>query len=96
MSITGMSDRLITVKRRSSDVLTPVVAAASHSADVQPPVDSHIEVAISGGTSNTGTVTVLGLVGGVPDSEVLTVNGIALTQATTKRPVERSTTARAT
>ncbi|NRA04293.1 MAG: hypothetical protein HRU00_17020 [Myxococcales bacterium] len=85
MSITGMSDRLITVKRRSSDVLTPVVAAASHSADVQPPVDSHIEVAISGGTSNTGTVTVLGLVGGVPDSEVLTFNGIALTQATTKR-----------
>ena len=84
MSITGMSDRLVTIKRRSANVLNPTPAAAVLPIDMQPARNANIEVSVNGGTTNDGTVTVFGLVGGVADSETLTFNGISLTKMTNK------------
>lgn len=84
MPITALADRRITVRRRTAHVLDPVAAAASHVATRQPSREATIEVRVTGGTANTGTVTVLGTVGGAPDSEVLTFAG-AGRKATIKR-----------
>lgn len=74
----------MTVKRPTAFVLAARVAAASMDPDAQPGLSSVIQVAVQGGTDNTGTVTVTGTVDGAPDSEVLTIAG-ALTYLTTKR-----------
>lgn len=75
MSITSMADRRITVRRRTPLLVDPAPAAASMSPDRQPVRGSIVEVEVSGGTDNTGTVTINGTVGGSPDTEVLTFSG---------------------
>lgn len=85
MSITAMADRRINVYRRTSRVRDAAPATAVMALDRQPAVPSCIEVEISGGTDNTGTVTVSGTADGAPDSEVLTFDGVRLTRPTVKR-----------
>lgn len=75
MSISNMANRRITVKRKTAFVLDATTALASIDTDRQPNVGSFIEAELSGGTSNTGTVTVSGAVDGAPDTEVLTFTG---------------------
>lgn len=72
MSILAMADRLISVYRRTPLVLDEVTAAASLNTTRQPAAASMIEVVVVGGTTGSGTVTVLGTVDGAPGSEVLT------------------------
>ena len=82
MSITGMAQRSITVRRVTALVLDQVTVASPHSLDRQPAKAAHMEVEVSGGS---GTVTIFGTVGGAPDSEVLTFTGAQAGLVTTKR-----------
>jgi hypothetical protein len=67
----------VTVYRRTALVLDATEAAASLTVSRQPSRAALLDVSVSGGTSNTGTVTVTGTVEGVAGvSEVLTFDGV--------------------
>lgn len=86
MSITSMSGRNITVHRRTAFVIDAqalAAAAASIAPDRQPAAAGLVELEVTG-SAPFGTLDVVGLVGGAPDSELLTFTG-AGTQVTTKR-----------
>lgn len=72
MSLYALADRRFTVRRLSAYVLEPVDVAASHSPARQPERESLIQVRISGGSDNAGTVVVSGTVAGAADTETLT------------------------
>lgn len=71
MSIYSMADRRLSIYRKTAYVLDPVAASASFPLDRQPSVETYLQVKVSGGTDNTGTVTISGNVDGSPDSEAL-------------------------
>jgi hypothetical protein len=86
VSITSMSGRSVTVYRRTAFVIDAqalAAAAASITPDRQPAAAGLVELEVTG-TGPFGTLDVVGLVGGVPDNELLTFTG-AGTQVTTKR-----------
>ena len=72
MSLYRAANRLMTFKRQTAYVVDSIAASATVAVDRQPSSASLIEVNISGGTDNTGTVTIAGVVGGSADSQVLT------------------------
>jgi hypothetical protein len=84
MPITALADRAVTVYRRTAYIVEPASAAATLTLARQPARACLVEVAVSGGTSGTGTVTVSGTVNGSPDSQALTFSGRGR-QVTTKR-----------
>ncbi len=68
----GLFDRLWTIKRTTAFVLDPVAAAASLTGDRQPSEPSVLQFRVSGGTTNSGSITVVGTVdGAVGDQETL-------------------------
>lgn len=82
MSITAMAGRTISVYRRTAFVVDASLAAASMDYDRAPAKAAFVVVSVSGGTDNTGTVTVHGTVSGAPDSETLTFTGAGFKQTT--------------
>ena len=60
MSIFAAADRRFTFKRVTAFVLDAATAAATMAISRNPPTASLIEVRVTGGTANTGTVTVSG------------------------------------
>ena len=75
MSLYRAANRLMTFKRQTAYVVDSVAASDTVSIDRQPVSDSLIEVNISGGTDNTGTVVIAGIVNGSSDSQTLTFTG---------------------
>jgi hypothetical protein len=73
MPITSMSDRLVTVWRRTSNLLDTTNVGVSHSADRQPTKAAYLEVEVTGGT---GSIDISGTVeGGGSDVETLAFAG---------------------
>lgn len=82
--ISGVLDRRVALYRRTPFVVDPAVVAATLTLARQPVRESVLLVRLSGGTSNTGTVTVSGLVSGSAASETLSFSGAGFRQ-TVKR-----------
>ncbi len=82
--IFGILDQRVNLYRRTSFVVDAASATASLTVARQPVTESVIAVRVSGGTSNTGTVTVSGVVSGSATFETLTFSGASVKQ-TVKR-----------
>lgn len=74
MIMCSMTNRM-TIQRRTSRLLETTPAAPTLSPLRQPPQTSLIEVLVTGGTSNTGQVTIAGTIEGSTGSETLTFTG---------------------
>lgn len=70
--IATLADRLVTVKRRTAYVVDPATAAAAMTVARQPVRASCLRVEVSGGTTGSGTVTLVGTVGGALTTVALT------------------------
>lgn len=81
----GMAGRLFTIKRLTSYLVDSVTASASLSIDRQPVRECLVLLEVSGGTSNTGDITVTGTVGGsAGQTETISFDSAAIKQ-TSKR-----------
>lgn len=85
MTITGMSDRVITVYRKTAVVIDAVVASGAIAIDRQNTKNAMIEVEIGGTGFVAGTVTVAGDIDGAPDTEVLSFTASGTVKTTRKR-----------
>jgi hypothetical protein len=92
VSIFALADRRITVRRRTAYVLDPIVAASSQAPTRQPARAACVEVRVSGGTANSGTVTISGTLAGSPVVEVLTFAGPAADRRATVAQFDAITT----
>lgn len=85
MTITGMSDRTITVYRKTSAVIDAIGASGAIAIDRQSTKDALIEVQIGGTGFVAGDVTVAGDVDEAPDTEVLSFTAAGTVKTTRKR-----------
>ena len=85
MSITAMSDRLITIYRKTANVIDSISATSPIPITRQPTKDCLIEIEIGGTGFAAGSVTVAGDVNGAPDSEVLSFTAAGTVKTTRKR-----------
>ncbi len=72
MSLFTIGNRVVTVKRQTSSILDSTTAATSMSVSRQPVVASCLQFTVSGGTTGSGQITILGTVNGSSESETLT------------------------
>lgn len=72
MSLFTIGNRVVTIKRQTSSILDPTTAAISMSVSRQPVVASCLQFTVSGGTTGSGEITILGTVNGSSQSETLT------------------------
>lgn len=79
----GLINALVTWRRATSYILAPTWLADDHACEHDPPVESCVQVRVSG--SPSGTVTVYGTVNGEPDEEVLEWTGKPGFRVTSKR-----------
>jgi hypothetical protein len=70
--ITALANRHVKLIRRTSLVVAKTTVAASHTPAIQPSRQTFAKVEITGGTANTGTVTLAGSVGGAASTEAFT------------------------
>lgn len=75
-------DNQITVRRKTALLVGPSAATPSMSPLLQPVRDSVLEVGVQGGSSNTGEVSIQGLVSGVTTTETLIFSGGGFKQTT--------------
>lgn len=78
--ISGVLDRRVSLYRRTPFVVDRAPAGATLTVARQPVRESVLLARVSGGTSNTGTVTVSGNVSGAPASETLSFSGAGFRQ----------------
>ena len=72
MSLFTIGNRVVTIKRQTSSILDSTTAAPSLSVSRQPVVASCLQFTVSGGTTGSGQITILGTVNGSSESETLT------------------------
>jgi uncharacterized membrane protein len=86
MSLYRAANRMMTFKRQTAYVIDSVTATATLTIDRQPVSASLIEIEISGGTTNSGTVSVTGTVydGALPSikTEAITFTGARIKNTT--------------
>lgn len=65
----------VRLRRPSGYLVDAAAASASPTVSRQPPAACPLQVSVTGGTANTGAVTLTGTVNGASDSETLTFTG---------------------